>query len=289
MSELVSIITCTGFRPEALALCEKYILRQTWKSPIEWIIVDDSIPVGTKFGAITAEPYPNKIDLGLPFEQKQDWQKSLRNTADIGVQEPYKVEVIKNVTKKVYAGPVPWTPGINTQRPNMHEALKHVTGEYIFCFEDEDHYRPEFIEQLVWLMQKYVCAGENNNRYYNIKERMYKYWGNIHHSSLCSTGLRKEALKQLYEAVNSGELFMDMSFWRKCFEQKIKAVLFHGTNLGVGIKGVPGRMGIGSGHHSLTEQGFISDPGYQKLIDWIGLEDAKVYMKMSQDMSKEKK
>jgi hypothetical protein len=278
VNNLVSIITCTGFRPEALALCEKYILRQTYKDLIEWIIIDDSIPVGSKFGKSSADPYPSNLKLGLPFEQQAN-----KVSEDYEAKHYFfKEEKVQNIVKKIYAGPVTWYQGINTQRTNMHEGLKHVTGNYIFIWEDDDWYHPEYIEQQIWLMAKYDAVGECNNRYYNIKERKYKYWGNIHHSSLCSSGLKPVAMKALYEAVNSGELFMDMSFWRKCREKGIKSVLFEGTNLGVGMKGLPGRIGIGAGHHSLDEQGFTADPGYDVLKSWIGVEDTQNYVKLLQ-------
>lgn len=38
----ITLITPTGMRPEAFALCEKWILRQTVK-PDEWIVVDDGV------------------------------------------------------------------------------------------------------------------------------------------------------------------------------------------------------------------------------------------------------
>lgn len=41
MSNLVTLITCTGMRPQAFSFCEKMIARQTYKGPLQWIIVDD--------------------------------------------------------------------------------------------------------------------------------------------------------------------------------------------------------------------------------------------------------
>lgn len=38
---LVSVITCTGFRPEAFNLCKRFLGRQTWNGPIQWIVVTD--------------------------------------------------------------------------------------------------------------------------------------------------------------------------------------------------------------------------------------------------------
>lgn len=55
---LVSIITCTGGRPEAFSLCTKYLRRQTYKGPIQWIIVDDSTP----------ETVPPTFDSGVQID-----------------------------------------------------------------------------------------------------------------------------------------------------------------------------------------------------------------------------
>jgi glycosyltransferase involved in cell wall biosynthesis len=41
---VLSLITCTGGRPEAFALLERYILDQNYQKPFEWIIVDDVDP-----------------------------------------------------------------------------------------------------------------------------------------------------------------------------------------------------------------------------------------------------
>lgn len=53
VSDLVTLITCTGMRPQAFALCEKMIARQTYKGKLQWIVVDDGTePVKFTHGAI---------------------------------------------------------------------------------------------------------------------------------------------------------------------------------------------------------------------------------------------
>jgi hypothetical protein len=39
---MITLITPTGSRPQAFALCEKYMARQTYKGDIQWVIIDDS-------------------------------------------------------------------------------------------------------------------------------------------------------------------------------------------------------------------------------------------------------
>jgi hypothetical protein len=236
---LVTIITCTGSRPEAFARAELQMQRQTYKGPIDWIVVDDSEP-----------------------------------------QTIMTIPKTSNIKQHYFRGPVLWTPSINTQRPNMHEALLHVNPEStaILVAEDDDFYAPDYIETLLFLLNRYDCVGEANNKYYAIKSRSYKEWKNLGHASLCSTGLRYSQYQILYDAVNSGELFMDMAFWRKALERNTKSVLFIGLNVGVGIKQMPGRHGIGAGHDP-EGQGFIKDPGFDMLRRWIPLDEDFNYYK----------
>ena len=95
---MISLITCTGNRPEAFALCEQYMLRQTYEGEVQWIIVNDCMERGVF-------PLPKK---------KKGWIVQL------------------------YHGPMKWEPGINTQRPNMDAALQVVLGKKILIIEDDD-------------------------------------------------------------------------------------------------------------------------------------------------------
>lgn len=38
---MLTLLTATGARPEAWAICEKLMLRQTYTGPVHWVIVDD--------------------------------------------------------------------------------------------------------------------------------------------------------------------------------------------------------------------------------------------------------
>ena len=242
MPGLVSLITCTGSRPIAFALCERMMARQTYKGPIQWIVVDDS-PV--------EHPITAKV-VGAP-----------------------------HITQEFYRGPKAWRPGINTQRPNMDEAIKHVKGDYVLVVEDDDWYSPKYIETYMWLMQKWQVVGEGNSRYYALKDRMFKEWSNFRYASLCNTAMHAEMLPVLDEAVNSGQLFPDMDFWAKCNQKEIPNVIMINLYLGVGIKQMPGREGIGSGHHTNTVEGFQKDPGFNVLRKWVGEEDARNYINIT--------
>lgn len=232
MKPLVTLITATGGRQEAFAQCEKYMARQTYKGPIQWIIVDD------------CEPATN---ITLPFGDYQNtW-----------------------IRQEYYKGPKTWRQGLNTQRLNMDFAIPHVKGDYVFVVEDDDYYREDFIEAYLKLLQLYPAVGEGNAKYYNISERMYKEWNNYGHASLCQTGFRKELLVVFEDAVNAGELFMDCTLWRLLRERNLKPLLFANQDYVIGMKGLPGRFGIGAGHQPI-EQGFKRDPDFSILKAWVG-------------------
>ena len=38
---MLTLLTATGARPEAWAICEQLMARQTYAGPVRWVIVDD--------------------------------------------------------------------------------------------------------------------------------------------------------------------------------------------------------------------------------------------------------
>lgn len=230
-AELVTIITPTGGRQEAFSLCEKFMARQTYQGPVQWIVVDDCNP-------------PTKIT------QEQQYVR----------------------------GPKQWAQGINTQRYNMDAALPLIEGNYVFIIEDDDWYAPHYIDRMVNLMQQgFEVVGEANNKYYDVRKPGFKAMQNYQHSSLCSTGIRKSAIPLLTQAVHSGELFFDIHLWRAANAKRAPTLLCQNANLCIGMKGLPGRAGIGVGHN----QDYGLDRDYSKLKEWIG-EDYKLYEKFVQ-------
>lgn len=229
-SFLISLITCTGTRPEAFALCEKWMGRQTAFKvfPFEWIVVDDG-------------PVPINCTMGQTYVR----------------------------------GPKQWEEGINTHRYNMDAALEKVRGDYIFVIEDDDFYTPEYIETMIDLMRFVPVVGEGTAKYYNLKIPGYKEMRNREHASLCQTALRSTHKDLLYKAVHSGELYFDIHLWRTVIDSKIPSILVNDTALCIGMKGLPGRTGIGAGHKK-EKRDYYLDAGGRKLKEWLG-SDAQYY------------
>lgn len=175
--------------------------------------------------------------------------------------------------QEYHRGPKEWKSGINTQRLNMDLALTKVKGDYIFIIEDDDYYAPTYLETMLDLLKHFNVVGEGNAKYYSLTVPGYKEMRNQSHASLCQTALRKEQLPLLESAVNSGEIYFDIVFWSNVADENISSCLFYDKNLAVGVKGMPGRFGIGVGH---KQKDYYFDANCAKLSAWIG-NDAQFY------------
>jgi len=233
----IALITPTGCRPAQFDLCKLFMQRQTYQGEVCWIIVDDCIPVTTN-----------------------------------SVQENFR----ENWTIiKVYPAP-PWRPGLNTQGRNISVGLNTLLANYntkdiegIFIIEDDDYYKSVYLERMIPRLKGVQAAGERNTIYYNVYYRTYFTHANTGHSSLFQTAFTVSAL-QIFGRCCS-EAFIDMSFWTQLTNVK----LFNDNNLSIGIKGMPGRYGIGAGHTRLRNM--PKDNEWHYLVSLIGIEDVKLY------------
>lgn len=173
-----------------------------------------------------------------------------------------------SVNMEVYRGLTTWHQGINTQRSNMEEALKHVKGEYIVLWEDDDFYKPDYLQTMVELLQFCNIVGEAQSKYYHVGLPGYKEMHNYYHASLCQTALRRQALPFLKAAVDSGQLYFDIHLWNAVHEKRIKSLLLADSDMVIGIKGMPGRANIGVGGSKLKD--YLLDPSLAKLREWVG-------------------
>lgn len=214
---MIVLITPTGARPEQFKLCSLLMNRQTFQGKVKWIIVDDAIPVSSDF----------KINF------RKDW------------------EVVR-----LYPTPS-WKVGDNTQARNLGIAIEYITKTHnqeviqgIFIIEDDDYYSAGYLEQMVSRLQSYDIIGEITTIYYNVVNRTYSINKNIHHSSLFQTAFTPKMVDIFLKAFS--EKYIDIKLWATASNK----LLFKDKNLSIGIKGLPGRAGIGAGHG----QGMIPDP-----------------------------
>jgi hypothetical protein len=163
-----------------------------------------------------------------------------------------------------------WRPGQNTQARNLAAGLAVIPGHArVVVIEDDDWYSPEYLSVASWWLETHQLVGESHARYYHVGRRVWRDCGNDQHASLCSTAVRGDALKLLREIVAQHPKFIDLELWRQFAGPK----RLHNTAHCVGIKGLPGRGGIGAGHRMHG----TPDPAGRTLRSWIG-EASSLYL-----------
>ena len=226
---MVQLLTATGGRPQAFALCERWMAAQDYAGRATWIIVDDG-------------PEPTPIT-----KSPKGWLQAVIRPA------PF------------------WKPGQNTQARNLLKGIEAIDYRHpLVIIEDDDYYASGWLTKIAAELQHAELVGECQARYYNIATRRGRQLQNNGHSSLCSTAMRGRAIDTLKRVCQTNVKFIDLHLWRK----HKPARLFSGHRV-VGIKGLPGRGGIGMGHSEYFKG--TDDPDGVLLRRWIGT-DAEAYL-----------
>jgi hypothetical protein len=234
---MIALITPTGGRPIQINLCLQWMKRQTYPGKVAWIIIDD------------CEPRTTDI---IPENFRDNWT------------------IIKYY-------PVPfWSSGQNTQARNLSAGIQTLLANYkreeieaIFIIEDDDYYKPVYLERMKERLTGVDIVGETNTIYYNVYYRTYVTNGNTIHASLFQTAFTVNAIPVLESCY--WHKFIDCQIWAKI---QNKNLFNHGENLAIGMKGMPGRYGIGAGHSRWASARTDVNLNYLKSL--IG-EDAKLY------------
>lgn len=238
---MITCITATGDRPICFDLLRKWVNDQKVK-PDQWIIVDDG-----------DNPIPEIIIQSLPLFSQYIRREPKNNDPNF------------------------------TLSLNIQEALKYVNGDKIIFLEDDEYYAPEYIQIISDKLDQYNIVGLSRSRYYHLPSFTYYIHPNIDHASLAQTAFKKSVLSIFEQLLEDS--FIDLRLWNKfidkrfinhkkilhCgeFKKESEFLLFNDAAfqqyLYVGMKGLPGRKGIGNGHSSKG----IFDPNKQMLKNWI--------------------
>jgi hypothetical protein len=238
---MIVLLTPTGARGVQFGLCALYMERQTYTGEVTWIIVDDAIPRTT-----------DQVKDGF----KANWH-----------------------IVKINPNPV-WQQGQNTQSRNMTAGLDYAQTlpgvEAIFIIEDDDYYRPTYLERMMSRLGHFKVLGEANTVYYNVVYRTYFVHDNTSYSSLFQIAFTPDMIPLFKKCFY--ERFIDLKFFKELriqgFVHRREVGLFNENNLAIGMKGIPGRLGIGEGHTFLSNM--LPDPNLVYLNQIIG-DDAKYY------------
>ena len=128
-------------------------------------------------------------------------------------------------------------------------------------------------------------VGEGFVRYYQLKLAAYFQHNNKQHASLSSTILGPRALDAFRVYLpRARNAYFDMQLWTMKLRGKIIAPaisLAKAKTHVVGIKGMPGRRGVGQGHQEQFYGGRKRDAKGAVLRRWLGAEDANVYLDLA--------
>lgn len=159
---------------------------------------------------------------------------------------------------------------------NLMRALQNVQGDVILFCEDDEYYAPDYIKTMTERIKGFSAVGICKSKYYHLPMRTYFVHPNKDHASLAQTGIMTGVLKNQVHILD-GNPFIDVRLWR---ELKSQGCLFDDGQencLYVGMKGMPGRKGVGWGHKGIGR----IDPNLAMLKKWIRREkDFKAYAEL---------
>lgn len=227
---MIALITPTGARPDQIRLCAEFMKKQTFTGDVLWILIDDADPE-------TTHVINDNFRKGWTIERYFPYPK--------------------------------WKLGTNTQARNLTvgiNAVKDLDVEAIFIIEDDDYYSPSYLEGMINAIKGYDVAGQLMTIYYDVVVKGWLRNGNRSHLSLFQIAFTKAMIPKFLRAMEMSNKFIDMNFCRLTIDEKRN--FFNGKDLAIGIKGMPGRAGIGRGHR--MDASYIADADYSVLRDLIG-------------------
>ena len=206
----ITAITPTGDRPLAFRLCQQWMAHQT-RRPDKWIIIDDG---------------------KAPMVPDLAWYNA----------------IMPGVAVAIRREPQPDDPQ-HTLNLNLMAALPHITGDKILIIEDDEYYAPGYIEEMARRLDSHEVVGICRSKYYHLPSGGYSTIGNATHASLAETAFRSSFLPEIKEILSgSSDPYVDMRIWQKAGSRG-SIFVDNDKPLYLGIKGLPGRGGIGQGHN----------------------------------------
>jgi hypothetical protein len=224
----ITVITPTGDRPLAFALCRRWMANQT-RRPGQWLVIDD--------GKIPMTPAP-------------DFQYVRR--------EPQADDPA------------------HTLITNLKTAVPFIKGDKILIMEDDEYYAPTYIEEMVRRLDQHEVAGIGHSKYYHLPTGGYAVHANTVHASLAETGFRASFLPKFVECLThpASNDYLDIRLWR--IAAKDGLFVDSSAPLYLGVKGLPGRKGIGAGH--VPAMYHMTDDAARSMLEKLAPRGYRVYM-----------
>lgn len=166
---------------------------------------------------------------------------------------------------------------IHTLSCQVAYALEFITTDKVIIMEDDDWYYSRYLEMMLRLFEnsKADLVGQGQAIYYVPRYKKYYLHPNKNHASFAQTGFTRNLFGKLKCICNnSKEPFIDLQLWKQPVS---KFISLNETPYCVGMKGMPGKLGGGSGHdHKLPN--FRNDSDL-KIFNKYVIEDKDIYEK----------
>lgn len=156
---------------------------------------------------------------------------------------------------------------------NLRAALPLIRGDMIVILEDDEYYAPGYVWAMERALSQHELVGIRCSKYYHLPTGKWANIGNHTHASLAQTAFRASFLPAFTKELR-GDTYLDIRLWRAGAS---RGYLFgdERASLYLGIKGLPGRPGIGQGHNPKMYR--ASDPHRTILRQYTGA-DARIYL-----------
>ena len=243
---ILSVVTLTSDRPEAMKLCHRWMRRSTWYGqPLQWIIVDD--------GKDMITPTDTFLDIAKDFGS-----------------------AVRYIRRDSGRSPV------DSFRKNLVAGLRAVTGRVVVFVEDDDWQSDLWLGKCVHYLsgipagENWDLYGETGAKYYHVGSRRHMTFLPSDHASLGQTAMRAELIPWFinYIKTHANTFMLDTALWGKSPVPKDRRLLEQKSKHVISIKGMPGKINLGIGR-SMKSQGKL-DTDLRVLHKWIG-DDADAY------------
>lgn len=235
-----TLVTCTGDRPEAFALCKKYMARQT-RQPDQWIVLSDGEKV-----------------TDCSKKQWQTFNPNWRGPASL-----------INKLKWLF---------LEHDEEIIGDVVFFIEDDDWYHPEYLEKVMAEFEGRAAVAKQELSAYGEPCAYYVNVQHRWWLRHENQAHASLCQTAIHRSAFVIFQEVLRrQTNAFVDVSLWKVLLPVGMLGFLNGKEHpLVVGIKGMPGRKGYGVGHLNRPKNSY-QDPMLATLATLVSEEDVTIY------------
>lgn len=271
----VICVTPTRDRPEAFALCVKWLTAQRYSDRVvdeatgqrgpgraDWVVVDDGD---------VAVNFQGQLLAGL--EARNPGAPSLDLTYIRRAPSTYRCTLHDNLEAFLDLLPKKW-PGFDG---------------WVAIWEDDEYYAPDYLPLMMQAAEAQGpgLVGIADAHYWHVETRRWHHGASHVHSSLCRTLIHARVIPHLVCAIaksrREGSVFIDMELWASAKKAYPCTLLENAWHLSVGMKGLPGRGGLGSGHKPEAYRN--ADPEGKLLRQWIG-PDADTYLAFQKEPAK---